>query len=93
MLVVMIAGIILLYHRHDRVALAGSIDINIDAKIIPHFKIGSKDQIRFGALLYKGGIEFDSDNGALGGLSGIRVLDGGRKFCAYQTKADGLAVQ
>ncbi|AZN73444.1 hypothetical protein D5400_21055 [Georhizobium profundi] len=45
--------------------------IAINAQVIENFRIGS-DETRFGAFEFRGGLEFSSEGGVVGGMSAIR---------------------
>jgi len=76
-----LAGAIYYYGHHfwER-ALADPIAVKIEAKPIDNFQVGIKDKTKFGALRYSSGIEYSSDNENVGGISGIRILEGGTRF-------------
>jgi len=88
LLVVLLAGILLFMQHRNHDALAQAATINIDAKAIPDFEIGNSVNKKFGSLLYSGGIVFWSENEALGGISAIRMLDGGNRFLAVTDKGN-----
>jgi hypothetical protein len=84
--ITVLAGAFLFLQRGVLPALAETIDVEIDAKIIRHFQIGKPEKTQFGGLRYSSGIEFDSDDDNLGGISGIRILDGGASFLSVSDK-------
>lgn len=84
--VFVLAAVFIFIHQIRPLALAKSTEIIVDVKLIPHFQVGVDDRDRFGALRYVGGIEYSSPNEALGGISGIRVLEGGQRFLAVSDK-------
>jgi len=65
---------------------ANDTTIDVEAKSIENFKVSDSGQDEFGLLRYLGGIEYSSNNSALGGISGIRVLAGGNKFLSVSDK-------
>src|SRR5262249_42545127 len=64
--------------------------INITARTIDSFKAGQSDQVRFGALEFRGGLELTSSYRQLGGLSAIRVAADGQRFVALTDKGRWL---
>lgn len=54
-------------------------DISVEASPIRNFKVRS-DETRFGNLEFVGGLEIDSPDGILGGISAIRLTDEGSGF-------------
>ncbi|MCF6321299.1 MAG: esterase-like activity of phytase family protein [Rhizobiaceae bacterium] len=76
-----LAGAIYYYGHHfwSR-ALADTIEVKIEAEPITNFQVGVKDRTKFGALRFSSGIEYYSDNENIGGISGIRILEGGTRF-------------
>lgn len=58
------------------------IQVDITANIIPSFHIAHQDETHFGMLTWNGGIELESGNRALGGLSGLVVDPGGAGLLA-----------
>lgn len=58
---------------------AGQEIIEIDARPITTFEIGSSDN-RFGPLEFVGGLELTSPSSDLGGMSAIRLLDDRQRF-------------
>ena len=56
--------------------------ISIEATPIPYFRIGHREQTRFGQLEYLGGFELWSKNRHFGALSGLVSLDGGARIIA-----------
>ncbi|MCP4072463.1 MAG: hypothetical protein GY742_12095 [Hyphomicrobiales bacterium] len=79
-LIVLLTGIFLFIYHRNHTALAHAVRIKIDSRIIPTFQIDKNDRTRFGDLRYSSGIEYWSENESLGGISGFRILDGGRNF-------------
>ncbi len=67
-------------------AFGNDLAIKIEAKAIDNFQVGANNKTRFGQLKYLGGIEYWSDNDALGGISGIRLLPGGNRFLSVSDK-------
>ena len=82
------AGIFLLMQHQSHNALAQVAIIKIDSEVISDFHIGNTGNDKFGSLRYSSGIVFQSDNEALGGISGIRVLDGGKRFLSITDKGN-----
>lgn len=60
----------------------GAEPIALESKQIDYFRIGHRDQIRFGQLEYLGGFELWSKNRHFGAVSGIASLDGGDRIIA-----------
>lgn len=81
-----LAAVFLFTHHSGPLALAETIEVKIEANTIPHFQVGVEDRTQFGSLKYLSGIEYTSSNEKLGGISGIRMLDGGRRFLAVSDK-------
>ncbi|WP_340159075.1 esterase-like activity of phytase family protein [uncultured Hoeflea sp.] len=53
--------------------------IEINSRLISHFKVGSEES-RFGSFEFVGGIELSSPSATLGAISGIRLSDDRRSF-------------
>jgi len=53
--------------------------LQINSRLINHFKIGS-DETRFGDFEFVGGLELSSPSGSLGAMSAIRLSDDRRAF-------------
>jgi hypothetical protein len=51
------------------------------------FEEGDPSRSRFGALSFIGGLELSSDDGAFGGLSALRLEQGGERFVALSDRA------
>ena len=64
--------------------------ITIAARAIDTFKAGQSDQVRFGALEFRGGLELTSSYREFGGLSAIRVAADGARFVALTDKGRWL---
>lgn len=62
--------------------------IAVTATPITHFNPDKPDQVRFGSLLWIGGVQYASKEGLMGGLSGIRLLDHGKKFMAVSDQGN-----
>ena len=60
---------------------AGADPLQVTAHPIERFSLGS-DQTAFGSLTFIGGLELSSPDRRFGGLSGIAIMDGGRKAMA-----------
>ena len=58
---------------------AGAEPIKLKSYPIEYFNIGSSDQSA-GKLTFLSGLEIESDNENFGGLSGLRITDGGTRF-------------
>jgi hypothetical protein len=86
--VAFLAGMFLLMQHRSHDALAQVVTINIDSKAITDFQIGNTVNKKFGSLRYSSGIVFWSENEALGGISGIRILDGGNRFLSVTDKGN-----
>ena len=64
--------------------------IDIAARTIEAFRAGGSDQVRFGALEFRGGLELTSSHRAFGGVSSIRVAADGAHFVALTDKGRWL---
>jgi hypothetical protein len=64
--------------------------ITIAARTIDSFEAGQSDQVRFGALEFRGGLELTSSYKDFGGLSAIRVAADGARFVALTDKGRWL---
>jgi hypothetical protein len=64
--------------------------IDIAARAIEAFKVGGSDQVRFGALEFRGGLELTSSYRHFGGVSAIRVAADGEHFVALTDKGHWL---
>src|ERR1043166_6888800 len=65
--------------------------ITISARAIDNFKAGeNNDQVRFGALEFRGGLELTSSYREFGGVSAIRVAADGARFVALTDKGRWL---
>ncbi len=64
--------------------------IDIAARPIEKFKLGGSDQVRFGALEFRGGLELTSSYRDFGGLSAIRVAADGARFVSLTDKGRWL---
>src|ERR1051325_5178390 len=65
--------------------------ITIAARAIDNFKAGqNNDQVRFGALEFRGGLELTSSYREFGGVSAIRVAADGARFVALTDKGRWL---
>src|SRR5262249_36327386 len=60
--------------------------IEIAAKTIDSFSAGVPDQVRFGAVEFRGGLELTSPHREFGGLSAIRVAVDGARFVSVSDK-------
>ena len=60
-------------------ALAAPVSIDVSARIISNFKIGSSET-HFGALEFNGGLELASYNRDFGSISAMRFLEPGSKM-------------
>jgi hypothetical protein len=71
---------------------AGDAPVRIDvvASNIDAFKAGQSDQVRFGALEFRGGLDLTSSHREFGGLSAIRVAADGARFVALTDKGRWL---
>ena len=85
------AGALLVFQKTNLNALAGAIAVEIDANSITDFQIGKPDNRQFGPLRFISGIAFSSDDKHLGGISGIRVLDGGERFLSVSDSGKWFA--
>jgi hypothetical protein len=66
------------------------VKISVVARTIDTFKAGQSDQVRFGALEFRGGLELTSSYREFGGLSAIRVAADGARFVALTDKGRWL---
>src|SRR5215831_511082 len=74
----------------QRRAADAPVNIAIAARAIDAFKAGGSDQVRFGALEFRGGLELTSSYREFGGLSAIRVAADGARFVALTDKGRWL---
>src|SRR5215472_3261507 len=74
----------------QRRAADAPVKITIVARTIDTFKAGQSDQVRFGALEFRGGLELTSSYREFGGLSAIRVAADGARFVALTDKGRWL---
>ncbi len=56
--------------------------VDLQARVLPSFRIGHPETVRFGRLDFVGGIEVESSFREVGGLSGLVVDPGGGSFIA-----------
>ncbi|MCP4184009.1 MAG: hypothetical protein GY761_11940, partial [Hyphomicrobiales bacterium] len=89
--IALLAGIFLLMQYRIHSALAQVAAINIDSEVIPNFQIRNTGNKNFGSLRYSSGIAFWSENEALGGISGIRILNGGNRFLSVTDNGNWFA--
>jgi hypothetical protein len=66
------------------------VKIEVAARTIDSFNLRTPDEIRFGALEFRGGIELTSPYRDFGGLSAIRVSADGQHFIALSDKGRWL---
>ena len=64
--------------------------IDVRAKPIAAFQPGDPSRVRFGALIYRGGVELTSSYREFGGISAIRVEPDGARFLAVTDKGRWL---
>jgi hypothetical protein len=64
--------------------------IDVAARTIDSFNASEADQVRFGALEFRGGLELTSSFRAFGGFSAIRVASDGARFVALTDKGRWL---
>jgi hypothetical protein len=62
--------------------LPGARTVSFSNYPISHFQIGSPAETRFGRLRFLGGFEFEGDTRLASGLSGLAVMDKGRRLLA-----------
>jgi len=74
----------------QRRATDAPVRIDVAARTIDAFKAGQSDQVRFGALEFRGGIELTSSYRDFGGLSAIRVAADGARFVALTDRGRWL---
>ena len=72
-------------------ASAADIAARITARSLSGFAVSDPSRIRFGHLDYVGGFEVHADRREVGGLSGLVIGDGGRRFLSLSD--DGLMVK
>ncbi|MCM5556542.1 esterase-like activity of phytase family protein [Pleomorphomonas sp. JP5] len=72
-------------------ASGADIATHVIARPIAGFSVSYPSQVRFGGLDYVGGFEVRADRREVGGLSGLVIGDGGRRFLALSD--DGLMVR
>lgn len=72
-------------------ASATDIAARITARQLPGFSVSDPSRVRFSRLDYVGGFEVRSDRREVGGLSGLVIGDGGRRFLSLSD--DGLMVK
>lgn len=70
---------------------AADMAARITARPLPGFAVTDPSRIRFGRLDYVGGFEVHADRREVGGLSGLVIGDGGRRFLSLSD--DGLMVK
>lgn len=70
---------------------AADIAARITARPLAGFSVSDPSRVRFGRLDYVGGFEVRADRREVGGLSGLAIEDGGRRFLALSD--DGLMVK
>ncbi|MFL9828098.1 esterase-like activity of phytase family protein [Rhodoplanes sp. SY1] len=63
--------------------------IEVEARPLATFEIGKPNQVRFGRLQFRGGVELTSRSKSFGGISGLVMLDDAR-FLAVTDKAAWL---
>ena len=66
-------------------------NLKIESNVISSFQLNDSSRQNFGSLRYSSGIVFSSDNKKLGGMSGIRVLEGGARFLAISDEGAWLS--
>ena len=66
------------------------VKIDVQAKPITAFQPGEPSRTRFGALVYRGGIELTSPYREFGGISALRVETDGARFLAVTDKGRWL---
>ncbi|HZW72447.1 MAG TPA: esterase-like activity of phytase family protein [Caldimonas sp.] len=74
----------------QRRAADAPVKITVVARAIDAFKAGQSDQVQFGALEFRGGLELTSSYREFGGLSAIRVAADGARFVALTDKGRWL---
>jgi hypothetical protein len=74
----------------QRRAADAPVKIDVAARTIDAFKADHSDQVRFGALEFRGGLELTSSYREFGGLSAIRVAADGARFVALTDKGRWL---
>lgn len=67
--------------------------ISVETKAISHFLPGSPDKTMFGDLKFLGGFELRSKHEDFGGISGVRLLQGGGDFLAVTDQGHWLSGQ
>jgi len=58
----------------------------VDARVIPHFRLGGATETRFGRCVFRGGLELSSSHSAFGGLSGMAMDADGGGFLALSDR-------
>jgi len=67
-----------------------AVKIEVQAKPIAAFEPRNPSRVRFGALVYRGGVELTSSYREFGGISAIRVVADGVRFLAVTDKGRWL---
>lgn len=68
----------------------GPVKISVAAKSISAFESRDPSRLRFGRLIYRGGVELTSSHKDFGGISAIRVAADGARFIAVTDKGRWL---
>jgi hypothetical protein len=90
-LVALLLSLLFLFPAHaQRRAADAPVRIDIAARTIDAFNAGAAEQMRFGALEFRGGLELTSSHREFGGLSAIRVAADGARFVALTDKGRWL---
>lgn len=63
-------------------AVTGPVNIEVNARPIPHFEPSDRTRTRFGSLEYRSGLVLTSRYRGFGGLSGLRLDASGERFLA-----------
>jgi hypothetical protein len=64
--------------------------IEIGAKPVPAFDLRDPSRVRFGALVFRGGLELSSTHKDFGGVSALKVFADGQQFLAVTDKGRWL---
>jgi len=90
-LVALLLSLLFLFPAHaQRRAADAPVRIDIAARTIDAFNAGAAEQMRFGALEFRGGLELTSSHREFGALSAIRVAADGARFVALTDKGRWL---
>ncbi len=87
------ALVALLFDRHGAGGGPRRRAVDLEARVLPSFRIGHPDITRFGRLEFVGGIEVESSFREVGGLSGLVMDPGGGGFLAISDTRPDLRAE